>query len=234
MKQRCKRRDFLGRVSLGALSVAALGACSGRETPQTGTDPTPGGGEPLPGSGDSDLQERTFNAELDKNRTMPRDLVNKMLDQKVDEYMQRSHHCAQSAFMALKEQFALDGEQVFRALTPLPGIAERGETCGAVTGPLMALGLIYGRDIHQMDDWDRYQASLLPAGNFCEQFEQEFGTTLCHEVQEGEFGRCYRLTDPKELQEFQNAGATEKCSAVVRSAVRMAAGVILEDDGLGG
>jgi hypothetical protein len=153
MKQRCKRRDFLGRVSLGALSVAALGACSGRETPQTGTDPTPGGGEPLPGSGDSDLQERTFNAELDKNRTMPRDLVNKMLDQKVDEYMQRSHHCAQSAFMALKEQFALDGEQVFRALTPLPGIAERGETCGAVTGPLMALGLIYGRDIRQMDDW---------------------------------------------------------------------------------
>jgi len=188
----------------------------------------------LPGSGDPELQERTFKTELDKNRQMPRDLVNKMLDQKVDQYMQRSHHCAQSAFMALKEQFGLDGDQVFKALTPLPGIAERGETCGAVTGPLMALGLIYGRDIQQMDDWDRYQASLLPAGNFCKQFEQEFGTTLCHEVQEGEFGRCYRLTEPEELQDFQNDGATEKCSAVVRSAVRMASEIILEDTGLGG
>jgi len=221
-------------MSLGALSVAALGACSGRENPQAGNDPQPAGSVPSPGGGDPKLQEKDFETELDKNRQMPRDLVLKMLDQKVDEYMQRSHHCAQSSFMALKEQFGLDGEQVFRALTPLPGIAERGETCGAVTGPLMALGLIYGRDIGQMDDWDRYQASLLPAGTFCEQFEQEFGTTLCHEVQEGEFGRCYRLTDPKELQEFQNAGATEKCSAVVRSAVRMAAEIILEDDSLGG
>ena len=220
MKQRFRRRDFLGRMSLGVLSVAALGACSGRETPQAGNDPKP--------------QEGTFETALDENRRMPRDLVKKMLDQKVDEYMQRSHHCAQSSFMALKEQFGLEGDQVFRALTPLPGIAERGETCGAVTGPLMALGLIYGRDIQQMDDWDRYQASLLPAGRFCDQFEQEFGTTLCHEVQEGEFGRCYRLTDPDELQDFQNAGATEKCSAVVRSAVHMAAEIILGDPGLGG
>jgi hypothetical protein len=48
-------------------------------------------------------------------------------------------------------------------------------------------------------------------------------------VQEKEFGRCFRLTDPDELQDFQNAGATEKCSAVVRSAVHMAAEIMLED-----
>lgn len=174
----------------------------------------------------------SFGEELARNRQMPRDLVMKMLDQKVDQYMQRSHHCAQSSFLALKEQFGLEGEQVFRALTPLPGIAERGETCGAITGPLMAMGLIYGRDIHQMEDWDKYQASLLPAGRFCDRFEKEFGTTLCHEVQETKFGRCYRLTDPEELQDFQNAGATEHCSAVVRSAVHMAAEILLEDPGL--
>jgi hypothetical protein len=134
--------------------------------------------------------------------------------------------------MALKEQFGLGGEQVVKALTPMPGIAERGETCGALTGPLMAMGLIYGRDIHQLDNWDSYQESLVPAGRFCEAFEQEFGTTLCHEVQEGQFGRCYRLTDPGELQEFQNDGATEKCSEVVRKAVRLAAGIILDDETL--
>jgi C_GCAxxG_C_C family probable redox protein len=215
MKQRFKRRDFVSRISLGILSVATLGACTSREKPETGKleDPV----------------TSDFGEELTKNRLMPRDLVMKMLDQKVDQYMQRSHHCAQSSFMALKEQFGLEGGQVFKALTPLPGIAERGETCGAVTGPLMALGLIYGRDIQEMEDWDTYQASLVPAGKFCDRFDKEFGTTLCHKVQEKEFGRCFRLTDPDELQDFQNAGATEKCSAVVRSAVHMAAEIMLED-----
>jgi C_GCAxxG_C_C family probable redox protein len=218
MKQRLRRRDFVSRFTLGTLSVATFGACTRTDKPEEGSLDLP--------------KEDSFGEELTRNRQMPRDLVMKMLDQKVDQFMQRSHHCAQSSFMALKEQFGLEGEQVFRALTPLPGIAERGETCGAVTGPLMAMGLIYGRGIDQMEDWDKYQASLIPAGKFCDCFEKEFGTTLCHEVQETKFGRCYRLTDPGELQDFQNAGATEQCSAVVRSAVHMAAEIILDDPGL--
>jgi C_GCAxxG_C_C family probable redox protein len=221
MKKSLKRRDFLGRASLAALATAALGACTGKE------NPAKAGPASLP-----TVEKDKFSEELVKNRQMPRDLVLKMLDQKVDQYMQLSHHCAQSSFMALKEQFGLKGEEVIKALTPMPGIAERGETCGAVTGPLMAMGLIYGRDIHHLDDWDKYQESLVPTGHFCERFEKEFGTTLCHEVQEGKFGRCYRLTDPGELQEFQNAGATDKCSEVVLAAVHMAAEIILDDNTL--
>ena len=220
MKKRLKRRDFLGRTSLAVLSAATLGACTTRENAPSET-----AGSLPPG-------ENNFSNELVKNHQMPRDLVMKMLDQKVDHYMQLSHHCAQSSFIALKEQFGLNGEQVIKALTPMPGIAERGETCGAVTGPLMAMGLIYGRDFHHLDDWEAYQESLIPTGHFCKQFEKKFGTTLCHKVQKVKFGRCYNLTDPGELQEFRNAGATEHCSAVVRSAVRMAAEIILDDSSL--
>jgi C_GCAxxG_C_C family probable redox protein len=220
MIKHLKRRDFLHRSALAALAVSFLGACTGRKSdPDTAL---------LTQTSEADK----FSEELAKMRQMPRDLVMKLLDQKVDQYMQLSHHCAQSSFMALKEQFGLKGEQVVKALTPMPGIAERGETCGAVTGPLMAMGLIYGRDIHQLDNWDSYQASLKPTGRFCDAFEREFGTTLCHKVQEGKFGRCFRLTDPEELQEFQNAGATEKCSEVVRKAVHLAAEIILDDESL--
>jgi len=220
MKKHVNRRGFLGRASLAALATATLGACTTREnTPSESKDST-------------SAEEDRFKEELSLNRQMPRDLVMKMLDQKVDHYMQLSHHCAQSSFLALKEQFGLKGEQVIKALTPMPGIAERGETCGAVTGPLMAMGLIYGRDQHHLDDWEAYQESLIPTGAYCEKFEKEFGTTLCHEVQEVKFGRCYRLTDPDELQDFQNAGATDKCSEVVRKAVHMAAEIILEDKSL--
>ena len=220
MKKSLKRRDFMGRTILAAFSVVTLGACSNRE-------PSPEGP-----TGSLPSEENNFSKELALNRQMPRDLVMKMLDQKVDHYMQLSHHCAQSSFMALKEQFGLKGEEVVKALTPMPGIAERGETCGAVTGPLMAMGLIYGRDLKHLDNWEAYQESLVPTGNFCDQFQKEFGTTSCHEVQEVKFGKCYRLTDPDELQEFQNAGATDKCSEVVRKAVQLAAEIILEDNSL--
>jgi len=220
MKKRLNRRAFLGRASLAALAAATLGACTTREN------------SPSESKYFMSPEEDRFKEELSKNRQMPRDLVMKMLDQKVDHYMQLSHHCAQSSFLALKEQFGLKGEQVIKALTPMPGIAERGETCGAVTGPLMAMGLIYGRGLHQLEDWEAYQQSLIPTGAYCEMFEKEFGTTLCHEVQEVKFGRCYRLTDPEELQDFQNAGATDKCSEVVRKAVRMAAEIILKDKSL--
>jgi len=220
MKKSLKRRDFLGRAAVAGLATASLGACTRRENPAA---EAPASSAP---------EENNFSEELALNRQMPRDLVMKMLDQKVDQYMQVSHHCAQSSFMALKEQLGLEGDQVIKALTPMPGIAERGETCGAVTGPLMAMGLIYGRDIHHLDNWETYQASLVPTGRFCEQFEKEFGTTLCSEVQEVKFGRCFRLTDPGELQDFQNAGATEHCSEVVKSAVHMAAEIILADETL--
>ena len=220
MKKSLKRRDFLNRTALAGLATATLGACTGREN------------SPREAPASTARDEDKFSEELALNRQMPRDLVMKMLDQKVDQYMQLSHHCAQSSFLALKEQFGLNGDQIIKALTPMPGIAERGGTCGAVTGPLMAMGLIYGRDINQLDNWDAYQESLIPTGHFCKLFEKEFGTTLCSEVQEVKFGRCFRLTDPGELQDFQNAGATEHCSEVVKSAVHLAAEIILEDESL--
>lgn len=168
-----------------------------------------------------------FLKELEKNRKLPPDLVMKQLDQKADRYMSRTHHCAQSSFMALQDQFSLPGDMVAKALTPLPGIAERGKTCGAVTGPLMALGLVYGRGRGQLENWEAYQQSLDPAGDFCDRFEEQYDSLDCHQVQEKQFGRCYELTDPEELRQFQEDGATEHCSQVVRSAVRMAAGIIL-------
>lgn len=220
MRKYLNRRSFLGRSVLAALAVPFIGACSVRENDPESSSPI------------VSQDEDRFSEELSKMRQMPRDLVYQLLDQKVDQYMQRSHHCAQSSFMAMKELFGLKGEEVVKALTPMPGIAERGETCGALTGPLMAMGLIYGRGIHQLDNWETYQKSLIPAGDFYDHFEQEFGTTLCHEIQQGKFGRCYHLTDPGELQEFQNDGATEKCSEVVRKAVHLAADTILHDSTL--
>lgn len=217
------RRRFIGRLGAAILSGTFLGGCLQQRAPEgapAAPEETPPGSAPASSS---------FERRLDENRELPRELFMQLLDQKVENYMQLSHHCAQSSFMALKEQFGLGGEEVVKALTPLTGIAERGETCGAVTGPLMAMGLVFGRNVNQLNDWETYRSSLIPAGRFCQQFVEAFGSTMCHEIQKGEFGRCYQLTDPEELRAFQEADATGHCTEVVKKAVRLAAGVILDE-----
>ena len=215
MKKKLKRRDFISHIAVATFIGAMLSGCINKEKDKSKKlvdDPV----------------ESTFEDEISRNLEMPRDLVMKLLDQKVNNYMQISYNCAQSSFLALKEQFGLKGDEVLKALTPLTGIAERGETCGAVIGPLMIFGLIYGRGENELHDWDIYRDSLIPSGKFCELFEKEYGSTMCHDIQKVKFGRCFDLTNPKELEKFQEADATNKCSAVVRSAVRIAAEIILE------
>ena len=165
---------------------------------------------------------------MELSRSMDKKQVFSMLDQRVAQTMEISHNCAQSTFYALSEQFGLGGDDVLKALTPLPGIAERGQTCGAITGALMAMGLIYGRE--QLDDWEKYRKSLIPTNKFCENFENDMGTTQCCEIQDRAFGQSYNLMDPDQLKEFQHAGATTKCTKVVQKACRFAAEIILENN----
>jgi len=204
--KKLKRREFIGRITALTVGSITLGACVRSK-------------DPLESSVENKIQE---------NREIPRGLVFELLDQKVDRYMQVSFNCAQSSYLALEEQFGLNGGEILKALTPLPGIAERGETCGAVIGPLMILGLIYGRDRSRLNDWHIYRNSLVPSGKFCRAFELEYGSTMCRDIQKVKFGRCFNLTDPDELRAFQEADATSHCSAVVRSAVRLAAEILLD------
>ncbi len=212
MEKKLNRRKFIGNVSIAIIGSATMGACVSNNKNTS-----------------DKLVESHLGNKILENKKMPRDLVMKMLDQKVNSYMQISYNCAQSSFLALKEQFGLEGDGVLKALTPLTGIAERGETCGAVTGTLMAFGLIYGRDKNQLNDWDLYRESLKPSGKFCNLFENEFESTMCRDIQNKKYGRSFVLTNPEELKEFQEANATTKCSAVVRTATHIAANIILDD-----
>ncbi len=153
------------------------------------------------------------------------------LDQKAQEYLMLCGNCAQTTFISLQEQFELEGgESILKALTPFPGIALRGETCGAVVGSLMALGLIYGRGRDKLDDFRSYQRSLPSARRFCRRFEKEFGSTMCGDIVEAQFGKRYDLADPIQAMEWVNAGAVEKCGGVIRKGVRIAAEIITKTE----
>jgi C_GCAxxG_C_C family probable redox protein len=151
------------------------------------------------------------------------------LAQMVYDILDRSKNCAQTSFAVLQEEFDLDGANIIKALTPLPGIALRGETCGAVTGCLMAIGLVCGRDA--LDDWKGYLASLPPSRRFCRRFEEEHGSTACAALLEAKLGRRYDLADRVDAFDYVAAGGKETCGKIITSAVHIAAEVIMKKTG---
>ena len=149
-----------------------------------------------------------------------------VLTQAVNETLDKSKNCAQTSFAVLEQEFNFDGGEILKALTPFPGIALRGETCGAVIGCLMAIGLVYGRD--NLDDWKGYLASLPPSRRFCRQFEEEHGSTACADLLETKLGRRYDLANRVDALRYVAAGGKRTCGEIINSAVCIAAEIILK------
>jgi C_GCAxxG_C_C family probable redox protein len=214
---RTDRRTFV-RNAVACAGLGLVGSCS--QAPETIVPAQAPAAEPQP---------VTHQTGAPRKAAMPqgsRETILSSVEHLADAHVRRCHHCAQASFLALDDVFGFGQPGILKALTPLPGIAERGETCGAVVGSLMALGLVHGRD--RLDDWNAWRASLVPARTFCDRFQSEFGSTQCGDIVERLVGRRLNLYDPVELAQFQIAGATELTSRVVRKAVRLAAELILE------
>lgn len=155
---------------------------------------------------------------------MSKEEEQELIGKRAKEILDLSGNCAQSAFAALQEKFNLDGENILKALTPFPGLALRGEACGAVVGSLMALGLVYGRN--DLSDKKGYIASLPSARRLCDQFEKKYGGTSCANILKTTMGKKYNLANREESNEYLMAGGQQTCGEVVASAVQIAATMI--------
>ncbi len=151
----------------------------------------------------------------------PAETRDERLTRQVAETLDRSKNCAQTAFAVLQDEFDLEGGAILKALTPFPGIALRGETCGAVIGCLMAIGLVYGRD--DLGDWRGYLASLPPSRRFCQVFESEFGSTACGDLLERHLGQRYDLANRVDALKYVAAGGKKTCGRMIARAVQVAA-----------
>lgn len=146
------------------------------------------------------------------------------IEERAKEFLKLSGNCAQSSFATIQDQFGLNSEDILKALTPFPGLALRGEACGAVIGSLMALGLVYGRE--ELSNQRGYLASLPSARRFCSEFEKVYGSTSCANILESKMGKKFNLADSKESKEYLLAGGQEICGDVVVCAVKIAADLI--------
>ncbi len=147
--------------------------------------------------------------------------------------------CSQAVLGALQETFGIGDGESFRAGTILSaGVARRGETCGALIGALMALGIARGRS--SMPDRQAYNRAMDDAQDVVDAFklgiEQRYKlssplqSTMCPEIQTRLYGRSFRFTEPAERVAFNDGGghAPNGCPAVCSIAAAAAARKILE------
>lgn len=146
------------------------------------------------------------------------------LEQTAVAKLTETKNCAQATFFALDQHFDLGGGDVLRALAPFPGIALRGETCGAVTGAMMALGLVFGTDT--ADDEAAMLAAYAPARELCQRLENRHGSLRCADLLESHLGRSIDFTSNEDLEFYRSSGGTEACAGIVVAAVRIAAEII--------
>jgi C_GCAxxG_C_C family probable redox protein len=133
-------------------------------------------------------------------------------------------NCCRSTLWALQTHLRLDGPNVLNAATTLAGgIGGTGETCGAVIGALMAIGL--GQGSSGLEDLASDRRAREASRRFVERFIERFGSTRCYEVQEATVG--WRCDGPSRTTEWRKAEGPVACAAVCAEAARIAADLIL-------
>ena len=112
--------------------------------------------------------------------------------------------CAQCTLVPWADGLGYDEEELLRMSAAFAGGMFRGDTCGAVTGALMALGLAYGDDA---------ALTAEKTAEFQAAFTERFGSTICREI------LGYDLSVPGELEKARESGKMlDLCSVFVRGA----------------
>ena len=100
--------------------------------------------------------------------------------EKAVERFNNGFNCSQAVFASYSEQFGLDCERAFKVATGFGGGMRMGETCGAVTGAFMVLGLKYGNTTAQNQQSKEKTYEMII--EFTNRFKARNGSVSCREL----------------------------------------------------
>jgi C_GCAxxG_C_C family probable redox protein len=134
------------------------------------------------------------------------------------ECFNKGFSCSQAVLSAHCEQFGMDKEQALRVAGAFgAGMGRMCETCGAVTGAFMVLGMKYGK-VKEGDEPAKERTYAL-VKEFTRAFEARNGCIVCRELLGCDIGTPEGAKYAKENRLFSTS-----CPKYVRDAVE-----ILED-----
>jgi C_GCAxxG_C_C family probable redox protein len=131
------------------------------------------------------------------------------------------YNCAQAVLYAYGPDLGLDEETALKVATGFGGgMGARGETCGAVTGGILALGLKFGRGNQQ--DRSVAQAAYQKTRDLMAAFERAHGSCCCRTLLGG-----IDLTTPEGMQQFRDQDLHRKvCAGCVRTVGEIVAAML--------
>lgn len=128
--------------------------------------------------------------------------------------------CAESVIQAVAEQSGIESPLIPRIATGFcSGLARTKGMCGAVSGGVMALSLIFGRDNTDVT----VDATYVKIREFLEAFEKQYCSLNCFEITGYDLG-----TEDGRLR-FKESGTRDKCRGISGAAARMVATIINGD-----
>jgi C_GCAxxG_C_C family probable redox protein len=120
--------------------------------------------------------------------------------------------CSQSVFSAFAPQFGLSDEIASTIASPFGGgIARQGETCGAVTGALMALSLKYGPKMNESKD-----GIYLVSQEFIRHFKEKYTYLNCKQLINFDLSQAEELELARRSKVFKNV-----CPLLVKTAAEI-------------
>jgi len=126
--------------------------------------------------------------------------------------------CAQAVLGAIKKVTGNKiSDDVFKAATGLAGgIGNSGNTCGAITGGVMAMGIFRGREYSNMEDPEKIQIDThRMVIELINRFMEEYGGVTCKEIQTKIMGRSFNFWSEQDMEDFLKMGGHgDRCPSV--------------------
>jgi len=131
------------------------------------------------------------------------------------EYLASGYNCAQSVLKAVLEEKGIFFDEAMSLSSGFGGgIAGEGRTCGAVSGAIMAIGVLNG--LHSKDVVQSKENTYKNSSILIEQLKEKFETTQCYEL----IG--VDMKDPEAKKTARERGVfSNQCSEFVATAVRI-------------
>lgn len=163
------------------------------------------------------------------------DLI-KQLYQTAFEYEAQYGGCAQCTLGAVRTCLGHVSADTFTAATALAGgVAASGNTCGACTGGVLAIGSFLGRDFENFGTPEGLKAkndATMLGQELVQKFMETYGSVQCADIQKKLYGKSYKMYLPEEKDAFLAAGGhgPDGCTKVVANAATWVAEILLAHD----
>jgi len=133
-------------------------------------------------------------------------------------------NCAQAVLSSFSDEFACSSELALKISGAFgSGMGQLGESCGAVTGALMVIGLKYGK--YTTGDTESKDRTYACVKQYSDNFKARFGSIKCHDLIK------YNLSNPEELINARKAGVFQSiCPELIKGSVEILELLIKKSD----